>query len=79
MVEDNAINIAVMNDYLAEMVTQYRIVRTLGEAEVALLEHHYGLMFLDMRLPDGNGLQWYKSDFQSSAATEVVIALTGDE
>ena len=80
VVEDNAINIAVMNDYLAEMVTQYRIVRTLGEAEVALLEHHYGLMFLDMRLPDGNGLQWYKSDFQKLGCnSEVpVIALTGD-
>ncbi|MCF2825798.1 MULTISPECIES: ATP-binding protein [unclassified Pseudoalteromonas] len=80
VVEDNLMNIDVISTYLNDMVSEFSIAKCLAEAEVALLEHNFDIILLDMRLPDGNGLEWFKEGFNEIGFTSSVkvIALTGD-
>ncbi|MDW7549355.1 ATP-binding protein [Pseudoalteromonas peptidolytica] len=80
VVEDNAINVEVISNYLNDMVTQFSLVKSLAEAEVTLLAHHFDIVLLDMHLPDGHGLEWFKTRFTEIGFTKKVkvIALTGD-
>ncbi|MEJ6476807.1 ATP-binding protein [Pseudoalteromonas piscicida] len=80
VIEDNIMNIEVISNYLDEMVSEFSIAKTLAEAEEILGEHNFDLVLLDMRLPDGNGLEWFKAGFNEIGFTSnvKVVALTGD-
>ncbi len=50
---------------------------TLGEGLRKILSHTYDVVFLDVRLPDGNGLKTLPAIRETSSAPEVII-VTGE-
>lgn len=80
VVEDNLLNQEIIKHFLSSLTLNYQIASTLSEAEQALKSMHFDLIFLDMHLRDGHGLDWYRQVFKplNLPFPPKVIAITGD-
>lgn len=80
VVEDVELNQKVIEHYLDMVQCKYRIASTLKEAEDYLKRYTFDIVLLDMRLPDGHGLEWLQQEVPTFNLTTipVFIALTGD-
>ncbi|WP_440054237.1 ATP-binding protein [Pseudoalteromonas sp. T1lg65] len=80
VVEDNQMNLEVISGYLEDMTLDHLVAQSLSEAEQCLSSQHIDVILLDMNLPDGNGLTWYREKLPNLTLNRIpsVIALTGD-
>ncbi|MCF2857565.1 ATP-binding protein [Pseudoalteromonas sp. SMS1] len=80
VVEDNLLNQEIIKHFLSSLSLDYQIASSLTEAEQQLNTTVFDLIFLDMHLRDGHGLDWYRQTFKSLNLTHmpVVVAITGD-
>lgn len=80
VVEDVELNQKVIEHYLEMMQCKYRIAGTLEQAEEYLKRYTFDIVLLDMRLPDGYGLDWLQQAVPTFnlKSLPVFIALTGD-
>lgn len=80
VVEDVELNQKVIEHYLDMVQCKYRVAGTLEQAEEYLKRYTFDIVLLDMRLPDGHGLDWLKQSVPELGlrSLPVFIALTGD-
>ncbi|WP_172642426.1 hybrid sensor histidine kinase/response regulator [Pseudoalteromonas luteoviolacea] len=80
IVEDNQLNQEILKHLLSSLGLNYEIAATLSAAEAALNRAQFDVIFLDMHLTDGHGLDWYRRVFKSFDFKQapVVVAITGD-
>ncbi|QJB56906.1 sigma-54 dependent transcriptional regulator [Pseudodesulfovibrio sp. zrk46] len=76
IIDDDAHLNETMVRIMARLQLEADSVRTLAEARRALEQNDYELVFLDVRLPDGNGLEALPTILEAASRPEVVI-LTG--
>ncbi|KZN47456.1 hypothetical protein N476_23390 [Pseudoalteromonas luteoviolacea H33] len=80
VVEDNQLNQEILKHFLSSLGLNYEIAGTLSAAESALRNRQFDIVFLDMHLSDGHGLDWYQGVFKQFQFQQapVVVAITGD-
>lgn len=80
IIEDNQLNQEILKHLLSSLGLNYEIAATLSAAEAALNRAQFDVIFLDMHLTDGHGLDWYRRVFKSFDFKQapVVVAITGD-
>lgn len=80
VVEDNQLNQEILRHFLTSLGLSYEIAATLSAAESALRDRQFDVVFLDMHLTDGHGLEWYQTVFKQFQFQQapVVVAITGD-
>ncbi|MCG7551702.1 ATP-binding protein [Pseudoalteromonas sp. Of7M-16] len=80
IVEDNQLNQEILKHLLSSLGLNYEIAATLSAAEAALNRAQFDVIFLDMHLTDGHGLDWYRRVFKSFDFKQapIVVAITGD-
>jgi signal transduction histidine kinase/DNA-binding NarL/FixJ family response regulator len=80
VVEDVELNQKVIEHYLDMAQCKYRIAGTLKQAQEYLQRYTFDIVLLDMRLPDGHGLDWLQHTVPTFGlkTLPIFIALTGD-
>jgi len=80
VVEDVELNQKVIEHYLELAHCNYRIAGDLRQASQFLTEYAFDVVLLDMRLPDGYGLDWLTEIVPNLTVKQkpCFIALTGD-
>ncbi|KZN50288.1 hypothetical protein N474_24580 [Pseudoalteromonas luteoviolacea CPMOR-2] len=80
VVEDNLLNQEILKHFLTSLSLDYQFASSLAEADQILNDAQFDLIFLDMHLRDGHGLDWYRQTFKSLNLLKIptVIAITGD-
>jgi CheY-like chemotaxis protein len=80
LVEDNAANALVTTTYLQDLGLNYDIARNGREALEKYTAHQYGLILMDIQMPDMNGYevtQWVRNaETHSSHPATPIIAMT---
>jgi CheY-like chemotaxis protein len=83
-VEDHPVNVALLQAVLASAKDErvrgstLTVASDLAEARSALASQPYSAVLLDLRLPDGDGLELLPDVKASSSAAAPVIALTAN-
>jgi two-component system, cell cycle response regulator DivK len=84
IVDDNELNLRLAETVLSQAGFEIGIARTLAEAREQLAKRHWSAVLMDLRLPDGNGLEVVRdlrahpetSDIRIAALT--ASAMVGD-
>jgi two-component system, OmpR family, response regulator len=76
--DDDTLGIAV-RDHIAAMTHAVDWVKQLGDAAEASSGVNYGLILLDLQLPDGSGIDFLKSLRRKSDETPVIILTARDQ
>ncbi len=79
LVEDDDTLGSAVRDHIAASVHAVDWVRNLGDAENAANSVHYGLILLDLQLPDGVGIDFLKSLRRNAKETPVIILTARDQ
>lgn len=79
LVEDNAILGDAVRDHVAAEGHAVDWMKTIEDAAAALKAVTYGLILLDLRLPDGSGIQLLKSLRAAGTVTPVIILTAHDQ
>lgn len=78
VIEDIPLNHLIIEEMLRQDGHQPDCVTTLATARKYLKQHHYELIILDLNLPDGDGLTFFKELQQTHINPPEVIILTAD-
>ncbi|MBO0132977.1 response regulator [Agrobacterium burrii] len=79
LVEDDHVLGEALRDHVAAAGHAVDWFKTLGDATVATLTMAYGLILLDMRLPDGEGITLLQTLRKRDDATPVIILTAHDQ
>ena len=79
LVEDDDTLGSAVRDHIAASVHAVDWVRNLGDAESAVNSVHYGLILLDLQLPDGTGIDFLKRLRKNAKETPVIILTARDQ
>jgi two-component system OmpR family response regulator len=79
LVEDDAVLGAAIRDYATAHGHAVDWVRSVGEADAALETVSYGLALLDLRLPDGRGLELLRRSRTRGDALPIIIITAQDQ
>lgn len=79
LVEDNLLIGDAVRDHVTACGHAVDRVGDLGDAETAMASVNYGLVLLDLQLPDGNGIDFLKRLRGSGNRTPVVIMTARDQ
>jgi two-component system OmpR family response regulator len=79
LIEDDAILGAAVRDYLALKGEAVDWMRTIADAAQALKAVTYGLILLDLRLPDGRGIDLLRTQRFKGNTTPVIILTAHDQ
>lgn len=79
LIEDDAVLGAAVRDYLASTGGAVDWMRTIEDAEDALIAVPYDLILLDLRLPDASGLDLLRTQRSLGNATPVIILTAHDQ
>ncbi|WFR94672.1 response regulator [Rhizobium tumorigenes] len=79
LVEDDDTLGSAVRDHIAASVHAVDWVRNLGDAESAANSVHYGLILLDLQLPDGTGIDFLKTLRKNGKETPVIILTARDQ
>jgi two-component system OmpR family response regulator len=79
LIEDDAILGAAVRDYLTLKGEAVDWMRTIGDADQALSSVGYGLVLLDLRLPDGRGIDLLRAHRSKGNVTPVIILTAHDQ
>ncbi len=78
LVEDDRVLGGAIRDHIATLGHAVDWARTLGDATDHFAAAEYGLVVLDMQLPDGRGIEWLRSIRNDRAEAAVIIATARD-
>lgn len=78
IVEDDRVTARLIKAELARLAVRAQHCSTLSEAEEALASEP-ALLLLDLNLPDGEGLAWYKNAREMNRTSAPAIVLTANE
>lgn len=79
LVEDDPVLGEALRDHVAGQAHAVDWMTTLGDAETALRAVAYGLILLDLRLPDGSGIAFLKALRQRDESVPVIILTAHDQ
>ncbi|MET0747326.1 MAG: response regulator [Rhizobium sp.] len=79
LVEDDDTLGSAVRDHIAATVHAVDWVKNLADAANAANSVHYGLILLDLNLPDGIGIDFLKSRRKNDDATPVIILTARDQ
>ena len=79
LVEDDNVLGAAVRDYVMSSGNAVDWMRRKGDAEAALATTSYGLILLDLRLPDGTGIDLLKRQRSTGDNTPVIILTAHDQ
>nr|WP_246723739.1 response regulator transcription factor [Rhizobium sp. ARZ01] len=79
LIEDDAILGEAVRDYVAAGGHAVDWARKLEDAKVAIKAVNYGLVLLDLRLPDGSGIAFLKGLREANNGTPVIILTAHDQ
>ena len=79
LVEDDNVLGASVRDYVMSSGNAVDWMRRKGDAEAALATTSYGLILLDLRLPDGTGIDLLKRQRSTGDNTPVIILTAHDQ
>jgi two-component system OmpR family response regulator len=79
LVEDDNVLGAAVRDYVMSSGNAVDWMRRKGDAEAALATTSYGLILLDLRLPDGTGIDLLKKQRSVGDNTPVIILTAYDQ
>jgi len=79
LVEDDAVLGDAVRDYMASTGNAVDWMRSKADAEHALATVTYGLILLDLRLPDGNGIDLLKRRRAAADSTPLIILTAHDQ
>ncbi len=77
IVDDNPMVCDLISKFVGRMGHQTRMARTLTEALAQARTNAFDVIFLDVNMPDGNGLQMLPQ-FRATPAHPEIIIITGD-
>ncbi len=76
IIDDNQFNVEALSDMVVSMGHEVTCAYTAEEGLRAAQSHNFDIVFLDVQLPDGNGLLLLPSIYATPSAPEVII-ITG--
>lgn len=79
LVEDQDLLGDAVRDYVARSGHAVDWMKTIADSEAALSSVEYGLILLDLNLPDGSGLDLLKKMRRKAQATPVIILTARDQ
>lgn len=79
LIEDQDLLGDAVRDYIASSGHAVDWMKTLGDGEASFLTVDYGLVLLDLNLPDGNGLDLLRSIRKRGKTTPVIILTARDQ
>lgn len=79
LIEDAAVLGAAVRDHLASAGQAVDWMRSIADAKEALDAVSYDLVLLDLRLPDGSGIELLRSQRSKGNATPVIIITAHDQ
>jgi len=79
LIEDSAVLGAAVRDHLASVGQAVDWMRTIADAKEALDAVSYDLILLDLRLPDGAGIELLRSQRSKGNTTPVIILTAHDQ
>ena len=68
---------AIFQEYLSSVGYSVRTAASLGEGRNAVMSQRFDAVLLDMRLPDGNGLDWIP-DLRERHSELAIVVITGE-
>ncbi|MDM9620860.1 response regulator [Rhizobium sp. S96] len=79
LVEDNALLGDAVRDHVEAEGHRVKWCVTLGDATSAVASENYGIVLLDLRLPDGNGLTLLRMIRDSHSTVPIIILTAHDQ